>query len=260
VAEPKIIIFDLETLPDMEAAMNYWPELSRFPDRTFKASVSSIICVGWKILGDNKTHCINAWDFPEWEEDVNNDKNVCEEIYSVLASADAIVTQNGVWFDERHLNTRLMKNNLPVLPPIPHIDVKKLASKNLLLINNKLGTIAKELLNDRKMAHEGWDLWVKTRKRTKSAQKTMTKYCKKDVTVTEDAFIALRPFAKNIPNYNIFYPEYASGKQVCPNCGGTRLKSNGYRRTKTMTYKRLLCLNCGSSSRTDAKGRMPRSI
>lgn len=259
--EPKIILFDLETLPNLSEALKVWTQLSQYPGKTMKATITSIICAGWKQLGEKKTHCINAWDFKEWKRDVNNDKRVCEEIYEVLKDADAVITHNGARFDWKYLQTRLLINGLPVLDKIPHVDTCLVARKNLLSFNNKLGYLGEWLVSDNKLENGGWDLWIKTWHRDEKAMRLMVKYCKQDVKLLEKVFEKLRPFIKNLPNRNQFksVEKYIKGESVCPTCGSPDLQSYGWRRTKTMAYRRLRCNHCGSYSRTDTKEKNPRA-
>lgn len=253
--EPKIVIWDIEIIPDLDAALENWPLLSQFPGRTLKAQVSSMCCFGYKIYGQKNVECINAWDFPGWEVDVNDDSEICMAAYDVLKDADAIVTHNGRGFDFKHLQTRLVKHGLPTLPQMFHVDTKNLCKSNLYLVNNRLGNASKWLADEEKLDHEGWPLWVKTHKRQRKSMDLMAKYCKQDVIALEKLFKVLKPFAK-LPNQNLFTPP--GHVDVCPNCGSSRLTRNGYRYTATNSYIRLRCTDCGASSRTDAKGRNPR--
>ena len=82
----------------------------------------------------------------------------------------------------------------------------------------------------------------------------MDKYCKQDVEVLEQVFHKLRPFISNIPNYNLF-----TEARVCPSCGGHRLQKHGVRMTKTAKRQRYRCMDCGSTSTTDARDLLPRS-
>jgi DNA polymerase elongation subunit (family B) len=137
--DPKIVVFDLETLPNLRQALKVWPQLSNFPGLTLRATVSSIICFGYKqYTVDKKAKCVSAWDFPNWEIDVNDDSEVCKIAYEVLNDADAVVTHNGKRFDWRHLQTRLKANKLPLLPKIPHIDTKEIAKRHLYSFSNRL--------------------------------------------------------------------------------------------------------------------------
>lgn len=259
---PKIIFFDIETIPDFNKAMEIWPQLSNYPALTMKATITSIICVGWKELDSKRVHCINAWDYKEkWENNINDDSEVCKAIHEVLKDADAVVTHNGRRFDWRHLQTRFLVNGLPPLPNIPHIDTCLVARKNLLSFNNRLGYLGKWLVNDTKLDNGGWELWVKVSKRVKKACKLMTKYCKQDVALLEEVFKVMRPFIKNLPNRNIdrSAQKIIDGEYICPTCGSPDIIRNGWAYTKTRKYQRFYCRHCKSSSRGDSLGRNPRA-
>ncbi len=256
MAEPRIILFDLETLPNLPEALKVWPQLSAYPGQTLKASISTIICAGWKLLGLNEpTHCINAWDFSPWASNVNDDKLVCEAIADVLLGADCVVTHNGKRFDWKFLQTRLRFHDLPPLPAIQHVDTCNEARKHLLIFNNRLNTVARFLTEKQKQEHEGWELWVKVHARDATAMQTMSDYCKQDVLVLEDVFRELRPLAKGLPNQNLFSP---FKEKVCPKCGGSRIKSEGKRYTATRAYRRYICADCKAWSHTDLNDELPR--
>ena len=104
------------------------------------------------------------------------------------------------------------------------------------------------------MPNEGWDLWVKTYNRDPKAMKMMEKYNKQDVVAMEELFKVVKRFCK-LPNYNLFNQ---GNKLLCPNCGSTKVLSNGYRYTATGSYKRISCRDCNTWSQLDAKGRNPR--
>lgn len=263
MAKPKIIIFDLEIIPDLPMALKYWTRLSSFPGKTLKASVTSICCAGWKYAGGSKTHCINAWDFPSrWKKDVNDDYMVCKKIREVLLQADAVVTQNGRRFDWKYLQTRLAKHKLGLLPKIKHIDTKVIASANMYFIDNRLGTMGEFLVDENKMDHEGWDLWVKTHGRDPKAMKKMEKYCKQDVKLLEKIYNELKPVAKYIPNHDLYVDldDREDGKIVCPSCGSNNTIFNGWHKTTVSTYRRVHCKDCGSYCRLDGRDQKPRSF
>ncbi len=256
--KPKVILFDLETIPNWNEALKVWPQLSNYPGLTLKATISTIICAGWKELGEKQTHCINAWDFSRWDRNINDDFSVVKAISNVLADADAVVTHNGKRFDWRFLQTRIVFHKLPPLPKITHIDTCQEAKKNLYTFNNKLNTLAALIKSGKKLNHgEGWNLWVKVANKDEKAMRLMAEYCKQDVRVLEKVFNELKPFIGNIPNHNLFVNDE---KRVCPNCGGKRLKSHGWRHTKTKSYRRLRCRECHTISRVDKRGRMPRTL
>jgi hypothetical protein len=263
--EPRIILYDLETLPDLQAALENWPDLvSPFPGKrpNMSAQVNSICSFGYRVFGESKSHGFNAWDFPSWRKDVNDDRPILKEASAVLADADAVITFNGRRFDEKFLQTRLGLHRMPFLRETQHIDLKSIVAKHLFLLNNRLKTAAKALLNDSKLDHDGWPLWVKVhggidRKRDRRAEDVMGRYNLKDVDLMVPLFKVCRPFIKNVPNYNLFQ---VGGLNVCPKCESTRVQRRGYHITKTSAYHRYHCQDCGSWSRTDAEDKNPRSV
>jgi hypothetical protein len=262
IKEPKIIIWDLEIIPNLKAALQYWPQISSqwHSGQTLKADITSICCFGYKVYGtDEPARILNAWDYPGWEDNVNDDKKLCKDIHSILSTADAWVYQNGDWFDKRHLLTRLLIHKLPAMPTIPSIDTKKIAKKNFLLLANSLKHQAETFTKERKMDHqEKWQLWVDTHNKVKRAMKLMSKYCKQDVVTNEAIFKEQRPYIKNIPNYNLFDP--TQKKTLCPSCGSSRLANWGWRYSKTKQYQRMKCKDCHSYCATPATKTLMRSI
>lgn len=256
---PKIILWDIETLPNLDKALEYWPQLKcDWKNVLMTRSLSSIICIGWKELGKKRVHCINAWDYKNWKKNKNDDYEVCKAMYDVLKDADAIVTHNGRRFDWKFLQTALLMNGLPKLPNIPHIDTKAISSKHLTILNNRLDTVSHTLGLDGKLENGGWKLWVDTHKDKAAAKKLMEKYCKQDVQALEDLYYKLRPFMKNIPNYNLFNGE--GENRLCPSCGGNNLHKHGTHVTKTAKYQRYICRDCGTTSRGNKKDTKVQSL
>lgn len=254
-SEPRIILFDIESLPDLREVLKIFPSLSEYPGKTLKATINSIICFGYQVFGEHEQKIINAWDFPSWDEHVNNDKSLCEAAREVLNGADAVVTHNGRSFDWKFFQTRLLKHGLDPLHKIPHIDTKTLAKSNLFLYNNRLNTLAKTFTSEEKLENGGWELWEKVHQRDPDAMALMSLYCKQDVKVLNEVFKKLRPFATNIPNYNLFG---AHERPLCSSCGSTRIHKSGTRVLKTKIVQRFRCNDCGSSMFINKDGELPR--
>jgi DNA polymerase elongation subunit (family B) len=242
---PKILFLDIETIPDFLEVIKIWCGISAYPGLSLKASITSILCIGYKWLDDPKTHCINAWDFPEWKKDINKDKRVVEEFLKIYEQADAIVTHNGKSFDLKHIKTRAMKHGFPSLAEKQHIDTKNEVKKHLYMFNNRLGTIGDFLVGDKKLENGGWQLWVDVYNRIPKAQKLMTEYCKQDVILLEKVFLKIRPYISSIPNYGLFQ---VGAYKMCPSCGSTRVKKDGVRVQKSGIQQRYRCNECGTLS------------
>ena len=255
---PKIIIWDLETLPDPARVYKRLPSFGAWPGRGFSGELQSVMCFAYMEHGKKKAKSINAWDFPSWKKDRYNDKELIKAAREVLADADAIVTHNGKRYDMRVINSRLMYHGLKPLPKIPHIDTKQLAKRHFNFYSNSLAEVAKFLgLTDKIHWGDKWDSWYKMafHKETAADRKHMDKYGKYDVIVTDELFTRLMPYATNIPNYNLF----EGNERVCPSCGGHKLHKHGLKRTKTAVYQRYQCQDCGSISQSDKKDEKLRS-
>lgn len=263
--KPKTIVFDIETMPIVEQAFRQWTILSNYPGITFSADLSSIICIGWKVLGEKKTHCINAWDFPNWKKNKNDDSKVLKEFLQVCKEADAIITQNGKNFDLPFVQTRLLLNDLETLPETKHADTKKMARK-LKLSSKSLARMGYLFGDQEKTDSGGWSTWVDIYfKDCDKAKRHMEKYCKQDVRTTESVFNKLRQFAKGrnlLPNMNDFRTkkQFEEDTNVCPYCGSENIYRNGCHYTATMNYQRIKCKDCGGNSRLDLKDSNPRAV
>lgn len=252
--DPRILLIDIETLPDLNKALKYWVKLSSFPGKTLRASVSSICSIAYKFLGEKKVHAMCAWDYPSWKKNVNDDRELVRDFAKIVEEADCIVGHNSKSFDWKHIQTRLLLAGHGLMDDkLAHVDTRQIAKK-FYFIDNKLQTLGEELYGERKLDHEGWDLWVKTHGREKAAMKTMRDYNIQDVLLLEKIFRKLRPLA-NVPNYNLMNPYK---EKVCPKCGSSRLHSNGRRYTRTRTYRRYVCLDCRAWSQVDIKDELPR--
>lgn len=241
-SKPNIILWDLETMSDLQQVFRRIPSIGNWPGRTLKGDMMSILCFGYKVLGEDKTHCVNSWDFGG---DINDDSALVHYIYETLKEADCIVTHNGKKFDVKVLNTRLAKYGLPALPKVHHADTMVIARRALSLYSNRLDDVAGFLGVEGKLENGGWDLWVKVHNGDKQAMKLMVDYCKQDVNCLEQVFLKLRQYAKptEVPNYNMFN----EGATVCPTCGSDSIEKHGTRATTTRLIQRYRCRSCGAT-------------
>ena len=247
---PRIIIADIETLPDLPEALKVWTQLSNFPGRTFKATINSIACFGYRVAGTNESRVISAWDYKGWDSDVNDDRQLVRDAARILKTADIVVTQNGDRFDIPFIQTRLMKNKLSRLPEIFSVDTKKEAKRQMSAFSNSLNYLAEQFTDVRKMENEGWPLWIKVHGRDQEAMKTMAIYCAQDLVATEALFDVLRLGIKKFPNMNQFFLE----EDRCTNCGNQTLRKAGTRTLKERFVQRLQCITCGSWMNQTIKG------
>lgn len=253
--EPKIVVWDLETMPDARQIYRRIPSIGAWPGRTFKAELQTIISFGYKIHGQEEAKCVNAWDFKDhWNQDRHDDSALVQFIYDMLHDADQIVTHNGKQFDIKVLNTRLAKYGMPpIAKDIIHVDTKQ-SAKKLSLYSNSLAEVAKFFGCDDKMTFGSkWSLWerIAFKDESKEDLKLMSDYCKQDVETLDQIYLKLMPYHSRTVNRNQF-----DERGVCPSCGNPDLIKHGFKRTKTNLKQRYLCTSCGSTSQQDTKGRI----
>lgn len=257
--KPKIVVFDLETLMDLPEIAKKYAGISQWPGKSMGADLNSIISFGYKIIGEGPAQCINIWDFdPNWAQNVNDDTALLHFISDTIGDdTDALVTHNGKRYDIKMLNARLAKRGLHPIQDIPHIDTCAVAKRAFKLSSNRLNDLAEFLGVEGKMQTGGWGLWVDVLNGSEEAANKMSDYCKQDVEATHSIMQKLLPHIKNMPNANMFMEDKA---QVCPTCGSTNIQKHGIRRTKTTTYQRYRCNECGSTSQANKQNGELKSV
>lgn len=255
--KPKVLFFDLETLPNPIAMYERLPSLGAWEGRTFKTELHTIINFGYKWEHEARPKIINGWDFKtQWKKDRFNDKFLLEAASKLILEADQVVTHNGKQFDWKAMQTRLAFHGLPALPKINHVDTKVVAKQKLSLYSNSLADVAKFFKLDDKMTFNNkWGLWVRIAygKESKKDLKLMSDYCKMDVEVLHQVYNKLRPHHNGSVSAQLF-----EEGTVCPSCGGAHLIGNGQRMTTKGPVQRLRCSDCGTSVTVDAKGKAKR--
>lgn len=228
---PKIIAWDLET-------------------SNLNANFGYILCAGWKVIGDSKTHVIKINDFPLHKKDCTNDYEVVKRMGEVLATADGVVTWFGQFFDEPYLNSRLLVHNLPLLPPFTagtHIDGWRIARKKLKLNSNRLASVSSFLGVEEKTPLNG-PIWVKAMAGDKSALRYVYKHCEQDVIVLEQVYERLKPLCNWHFNVNLAAEPADKLAPLCPRCGSDKLERRGFRWSYSTKTQRFYCKGCGAWS------------
>lgn len=204
----------------------------------FKADSGFIFCMSYKDLGEKKVHTVvrdNVLPNPY------NDKALCKQIYDVIRDADMIVTHNGKRFDIPFINTRLLINNLPPLPDMPHFDTCEVMFKRLKMsgrLENASATFGWKLKKHSVEVQK----WFRAAAGDKAMLKEIVRHCEIDVRLLEKVYMRLRPLGFKHPNIALLTEEPTK----CPICGrkGT-LKKNGFKLAIVKKAQRYQCSSCG---------------
>lgn len=235
MSNAKILTFDIETSP---AQAYVWG--------TFKQNVSNIqliqptrvLSFSGKWLG-GKQFTFGEWDFGTRFDFVF-------KIWELLNEADVLVTYNGKTFDIPHLNREFIEQGMTPPAPAQHIDLYQTVRSKFRFQSGKLEWVVKVLELDRKMATGGFQLWIDVLAGDEKARRTMLRYNAKDVKITEQLYVELRPWLG--PSASIALIE---GKaHACPRCGSVHLQKRGVARTTISTFQRYQCTECGAWSRS----------
>jgi hypothetical protein len=176
----------------------------------------------------------------------HNDERICVSVWSLLDTADIVVTHNGNGFDLKRLNTRFLYHGMNPPKPCQSIDTLKIAKDQFNFSSNKLDYI-NEFLGLPIKEKTDFDLWRRCFMGDQDAINEMEHYNRNDADILEDLYLRFRPFIRGHPNLNLWNEENIS---ICPNCGGEKLDWKGYYYTYTGRYQAFRCEDCGATGRS----------
>ena len=210
-----------------------------------------VLGFGWAWEHLKQVHWLGLPDFPgQYKKDHRCDKELMKALRKLLEEADVVVAHNGRSFDVRKIKGRMLINKLPPLPPFAVIDTK-IEARKFGFVSNKLDDLARRLFGERKLKHDGIELWTRCmdRKYDKAAWEQMATYCKKDVVLLKRLYRELLPWMQNHPDWNV----YEGFKGACRNCGSHNVVRCGhrYQYTQRRRYQQYTCRGCGAYNRGD---------
>lgn len=234
----RVLAIDIETSPAEVYAWGLWDQnigLNQI------AKPTRVLCFAARWIGERgKTLFFSEHHDGHYE--------MLLEAHALLEEADVVVHWNGTRFDIPHLNREFLEHGMAPPAPFIEVDLLRTVKRRFRFLSNKLQHVTQELGLEGKVAHEGFDLWLKCLDGDERAWKKMRRYNKRDVTLLEDLWGALLPWIPNLPNRRLTDPHAG-----CPRCGApeSELQSRGYRYTAVSKFRRLQCQACGGwSSRT----------
>lgn len=236
-----ILIIDIETAPTLAWVWGLWKQnvgINQIADDSFIISYSC----KWLLEPNTFSSCLTTQ-----EAILQDDSRLLLELWKWLDSCDVIIAHNGSQFDAPMINTRFIFHG--ILPPSSYqvIDTLQICRKNFRFVSNKLDYVTRFLRLNGKKKHEGFEMWKGCMAGDEDALHEMELYNRDDVTELEDLYMLLRPFIKPHPNMGLFVD---NDVQVCPTCGSSDIKSNGYYVTPMNKYSEFVCQKCGASGRS----------
>jgi DNA polymerase elongation subunit (family B) len=244
MATPKILTLDIETTP---LRSYHWGLFDQNIGLDMIETEWSILSFAAKWLG--KREVIYADTSGRGVKNVRNDKKVAGQLWKLLDKADIIVAQNGVSFDIKKINARLIMLGYGPYSPVRVIDTLRAARANFKFTSNKLEWQSRYLTNAPKSKHKkfpGIELWLECMKDNAAAWAELKRYNIQDVRATEKLYLRQRPWITNHPNMSTYD---LTGNVTCPKCDGARLQMQGIRVLQAGVYQRFQCQDCGGWAR-----------
>jgi len=252
---PRVLFYDLETAPNMAAVWRHYEANVVWYDHEWY-----LMAVAYKWEGDRAVKCLALPDYKGYTKRPEDDKALSRDLWNLMHEADIVVAHNGDKFDMRKANARFLAHDFGPPAPSHSIDTLKVARKHFAFNSNRLGDLGEHMGLGGKEPTGGYHLWRDCMRGDEKAWQRMKKYAKQDVNLLEQVYLKMRPWMKNHPSRNLL-----SGlMDACPVCGveGSFIK-RGTWQSKTMTYQRVQCTDCGSYSRSrlsDSSADKPKFI
>lgn len=246
---PKIIILDIETAPSLAYVWGLYDQnvgvnqivkdrhLLSFAAIQLDAPPSEII------YRDLRGH-----------KNVENDKPLLVELWSLLNDADVVVGQNSKQFDVKVINSRFAIHNLQPPSPYKQIDTRDMARKNFAFSSNKLEFLSDRLCPEhKKEKHKlfpGFELWLECLRDNPQAWNEMQKYNCQDVLATRELYKRLLPWGQQPGvNLNVYHGDTTYRCQ----CGSSDLIRRGYNHSRAGKFQRYSCNACGAWASTSGE-------
>lgn len=238
-APPKILLFDIETLP-MEVFV--W---GLYKQRIPPDNIIREWCVlSWaaKWLNEDKYY---SEILTPTQAKKHDDKAILKGVWQLLEEADIVISHNGKRFDHRKLNARFIYHKMNPTTPYQVIDTLQQSRNIAAFSSHKLNYLGQFLVSKAKLETD-FELWVKCRNGDAQSLEYMLKYNEQDVGLLEEVYYELRPWMKNHPNWGVYVEGY---KNACPTCGSENLEWGGSYVTAVGKYSTFRC-ECGAIGRS----------
>ena len=246
-SRPRILLLDIETFPDVAyvwsvydanaiAIRDHWYMIS-YAYRWYRAG--RIVC---RTLADTKSR---------------TDRLLAKEIHALMDEADIIVAHNGVDFDVKKINARLIVHGFTPPSPYKVVDTKRAVKQVAGFSSNKLDWLCQQLGLGHKVEHEGFPLWrACAEQNDPAAWRKMARYNKHDVRLLGDLYELISPWIRQ-PNAALYGDDL---RCVNPACRSTALHI--YPRlyyASTRAYRRYQCEACGKWARATLSEKRPKA-
>lgn len=245
----KILLFDIESAPNLSYTWGkYEQNVLSFEREGY------MLCYAYKWYNETSTKVVSLTDFPLYEKEPTNDRELVKSLHALFNEADIIIAHNGDSFDIKYANGRFLVHGLQPPTTYQTIDTLKIARQNFKLNSNKLDDLGKVLGIGRKVETGGFELWLGCMAGDYKSWKLMRRYNKQDVDLLNDVYDRLKAWKKNHPS---IIADQDAERPRCIVCGSEHLEKAGFEFKGGAKKQRWKCKDCGKNLYTNVKGLLP---
>jgi len=232
MAEPKVLIYDVETAPSLGY---FWGPM-------YDTSILTVVEQWYMLSFAYKWYGTDKIVFERKARRRGDDKGLMKKLWRLYDEADAVMAHNGDRFDQKKAMARMVYHDLGPPSPYIEIDTLKLAKQKFAFTSNKLDELAKFLGVGEKLPHQGMHTWYGCMGNDDASWKVMEAYNRHDVVLLDGVYGRLAPYVRTRLNMQAW-----SGTYTCVSCGSARLVSRGFqsRGGTERTHHNWLCQDCG---------------
>lgn len=240
----RILLLDIET--SLMKFYGFSPKVEYIPHELMIQDWS-VLCWGAKWLFD--TEVFGEVVTPQ--ESMNReDGRILQGMWNLIDAADIVVTQNGIQFDLKKLNSRFLMAGFNPPSSYMNVDTLKVSREEFGWSYNRLDALGRKFGIGQKSDMEIED-WIQCSEGSQQHLTKMFEYCKRDVApLLEDVYLKMLPWMKHHPNLGLYTDHDAD---VCPKCESQNLKWGEKYATPQGLWEGFRCQSCGAIGRGKGK-------
>jgi hypothetical protein len=244
------LLWDIETAPNLAYTWGKWEQNVIAFETEWH-----VLSIAWKWLGDSGVKVRGLDDYKRFARDPENDRDLVAEAWRLFDEADIVVAHNGVAFDTKKIQARMLIHGMDPPSTYREVDTLKIARRHFAMTSNRLDDLCRTLEIGGKRETGGFQTWLGCIKGDPASWRKMKRYNAHDVRLLEALYLKLRPWGAH-PNVATM----AGHPDACPKCGSTDgMIGHGYAYTQVSRRRRFKCKACGAVvsdrtlERTDTK-------
>lgn len=240
--QAKILTVDIER--KMGICRAWQPRTDYIPPRDW-IQWPSLLCVAFKWLG-SKPEFVSVWD--------DGREAMAKRVWDAYDAADAVITFNGLRFDNRHMRSEWLELGMPAPRPWKDIDLFAEARRSLGFESKSLDQLCQRLGVPGKTGKYDADEADAAADGDVNAQGRLRRYNIGDIRATEALYLRMLGW---LPAHPVLGED--TDEMVCCQCGSTELQPNGWYRAVVLDYALYRCSHCQANVRSGHSKRVART-